>query len=801
MKLLLCLTIALSLIFHASFCSVNNQSRAYTIHEDFMLGCYHLSGPTPDGIIKSMRSVDKREENGNTIFMYEFMFLQSGKGSFVAECFEGLRLEDVFINGRPPTTQFIFNHNGEIKRYKFESDTSGEFQLITFEATASTKSALDLGYCLASIECDEPSELENRIRMMPSWEPKTFRKNVSELRLALRLQNNPNVLEKKLHKHMNAFMLITAWNVLELSTSPDKYEDAAMIIDIVEKEEKNIARSYVEPVIYLFLRVARRLGIKNCYSNQIRASVMDPVIFEDVLVFHLEKNNLPPLSSAIQIFEDVIGPEKTRYVDYNGKDFDKLRLEVLPQFQQIIRKHVFVNQQSFLDSTGPAFDVYEHDFPIWIMEEKTTSTLWTSFGKEHMFPKDAMKHIDPSEFNVKLDTEIVYLRKTENGGSHKTTLAKLLSSEEGLHFLKQNEHLAKYEDERYQRLKEAQRKRAQELRELSKERIKKEQEEKQRQLEKEVQLKKEQEAELIRLEKEKALKEQQELEEQLRREKEEQINKQKELARLQREEEKKLKKQRDEEQLQLRLAEEEKIKTLKENERIQHEEKERTEKPQVSSTNVDYSNGPNDVEKKSELSRNDDNYSNTPNKDSIVDKEYPEGTDQIESPVNGYQETQDKKSKSSKSALGAAGGPVLKFGSFCAASTIFTVVMNILTNGAIIHCIMNFPCCVRIFEKAPWVKEVLKFIFAVAAMTATVTALKNTPAATVNEAISAVSDGSMVVLKIVGWSLGILTTIGSIVLAVLRKCCCCKEKKIDLRQYAHRGGGPRELDESYSESV
>eukprot|EP01083_Nonionella_stella_P155056 500378_1 len=499
--------------------------------------------------------------------------------------------------------------------------------------------------------------------------------------------------------------------------------------------------------------------------------------------------------------------------NYVGENQERARgLEVLPQFQQIIRKHVFVNQQSFLDSTGPAFDVYEHDFPIWIMEEKTTSTLWTSFGKEHMFPKDAMKHIDPSEFNVKLDTEIVYLRKTENGGSHKTTLAKLLASEEGRHFLKQNKHLTKYEDERYQRKKEAQRKRAQELRELSKERIKKEQEEKQRQLEreaqlkkeqehelvrskkeeqlkraqeqrekeekikkeqeekqrqleKEAQLKKEQEAELIRLEKEKALKEQQELEEQLRREKEEQINKQKELARLQREEEKKLKKQRDEEQLQLRLAEEEKIKTLKEKDRIQREEKERIEKQQVSSTNVDYSNGPNDVEKKSELSRNDDNYSNTPNKDSIVDKEYPEGTDQIESPVNGYQETQDKKSKSNKSALGAAGGPVLKFGSFCAASTIFTVVMNILTNGAIIHCIMNFPCCVRIFEKAPWVKEVLKFIFAAAAVTVTVASLKDNPVATIKDAISAVSDGSIEVLKIVGWSLGILTTIGSVVLA------------------------------------
>eukprot|EP01083_Nonionella_stella_P155059 500386_1 len=452
--------------------------------------------------------------------------------------------------------------------------------------------------------------------------------------------------------------------------------------------------------------------------------------------------------------------------NYVGENQERARgLEVLPQFQQIIRKHVFVNQQSFLDSTGPAFDVYEHDFPIWIMEEKTTSTLWTSFGKEHMFPKDAMKHIDPSEFNVKLDTEIVYLRKTENGGSHKTTLAKLLASEEGRHFLKQNKHLTKYEDERYQRKKEAQRKRAQELRELSKERIKKEQEEKQRQLEKEAQLKKEQEAELIRLEKEKALKEQQELEEQLRREKEEQINKQKELARLQREEEKKLKKQRDEEQLQLRLAEEEKIKTLKEKDRIQREEKERIEKQQVSSTNVDYSNGPNDVEKKSELSRNDDNYSNTPNKDSIVDKEYPEGTDQIESPTNGYRETQDKKSKSNKSALGAAGGPVLKFGSFCAASTIFTVVMNILTNGAIIHCIMNFPCCVRIFEKAPWVKEVLKFIFAAAAVTVTVASLKDNPVATIKDAISAVSDGSIEVLKIVGWSLGILTTIGSVVLA------------------------------------
>eukprot|EP01083_Nonionella_stella_P005779 16685_1 len=124
MKLLLCLALALSLIFHASFCSVNNRSLAYTIHEDFMRGCFHYT-PTPAGIIKSMRSVDKREDNGNTIFMYEFMFLQSGKGSFVAECFEGLRLEDVFINGRPPTTQFIFNHNGEIKRYKFESDTSG----------------------------------------------------------------------------------------------------------------------------------------------------------------------------------------------------------------------------------------------------------------------------------------------------------------------------------------------------------------------------------------------------------------------------------------------------------------------------------------------------------------------------------------------------------------------------------------------------------------------------------------------------------------------------------------------------
>eukprot|EP01083_Nonionella_stella_P036094 98502_1 len=557
MKLLLCLTLALSLLFRASFCSLNNRLLD-TIHEDFILGCYH-EVPTPDGIIKSMRSVEKIEENGDTIFIYQFLFLQHGKGTLSILCLEGLRHRNILLNGLNgkgitggcggggPNTEFA--------EYQFESDKSRVFQLVTFQAKAISKRAIDQGYCMASISCEEPPEREKRINMISSWDPKTFNKNVSELRVALHLENNPNVLEKKLHKEMNASILYTAWNLIKYSTSPDKYKDVAMIIDIVEKEETNIARSHVDPLIYLFLRdiVARRLGIKNCYycySNQIRASVMDPVIFEEVLVFHLEKNNLPPLSSVIQIFEDVIGPEKTRYVDYNGKDFDKLRLEVLPQFQQIIRKHVFVNQQSFLDSTGPAFDVYEHDFPIWIMEEKTTSTLWTSFGKEHMFPKDAMKHIDPSEFNVKLDTEIVYLRKTGNGGSHKTTLAKLLSSEEGRHFLKQNEHLEKYEDERYQRKKEAQRKRAQEekqrelekeaqlkkeqeqelvrskkeeqlkreqeLRELSKERIKKEQEEKQRQLEREAQLKREQE--LRELSKERIKKEQEEKQRQLERE-------------------------------------------------------------------------------------------------------------------------------------------------------------------------------------------------------------------------------------------------------------------------------------------
>eukprot|EP01083_Nonionella_stella_P188633 695762_1 len=233
------------------------------------------------------------------------------------------------------------------------------------------------------------------------------------------------------------------------------------------------------------------------------------------------------------------------------------------------------------------------------MEEETASTLWTSLAKEHIFPKNAMEQIDPRKFNVKLDTEIDYLSEGENFVRHKITLAQLLASEQGRRFLAQNKHLEKYEDERVRREEQEQLKREKELRQKD-EKTKREQEEKQCQLEKEAQLKKEHEEERIRYEKEVALKKKQELE------------------RLQREEEKELKKHRDEEQN--RLEENEKITKLQEEEQIQREEKERIDKQEVNKT--------------TDLSLNDDNYSNTPNKDSIVDKAYLEDTEQIESPTN-----------------------------------------------------------------------------------------------------------------------------------------------------------------------
>eukprot|EP01083_Nonionella_stella_P286433 974985_1 len=68
---------------------------------------------------------------------------------------------------------------------------------------------------------------------------------------------------------------------------------------------------------------------------------------------------------------------------HEEKDFKKL-IEIVPELDECIRKHVY-DHISFLEPNSYAFKVYEKDFPIWIREEETASTLWTSLGKEHIF--------------------------------------------------------------------------------------------------------------------------------------------------------------------------------------------------------------------------------------------------------------------------------------------------------------------------------------------------------------------------------------------------------------------------------
>eukprot|EP01083_Nonionella_stella_P286434 974987_1 len=472
MQLLLCLALAISLLVRISSCS-GNERFLDTIHEDFVLTCCPFE--LPDGAIKSMRSVEKIEQNDSTMFKYQFLFItQPAQVSIRVQCHKGLILKHVIMSNSEPSPLM------DVKDFTFgfESVKTMDFQLMEFQAQALTKNAVDWGYCEVAMFCDQPPERETHIKGITSWNPNTFSKNVSELRVALHLRNNPNIIEKKLHKRMNFKMLVVAWKLLLESTDPNKYEDAAKIIRLVEKEEMNIERSYVCPVLYFFARLAVRLGMRYCYPNLIHSVPIDESRFADVVVLHLEKNNLSPLRSTNQILKDVTTVEKSRYVDWDEKAYKEM-LEFVPTYVGIFRQHVFLDRKSFLEPTSSAFKVYEHDFPIWIMEEETASTLWTSLAKEHIFPKNAMEQIDPRKFNVKLDTEIDYLCEKENCGRHPITLAKLLGSEQSRHFLEQNEHLEKYEAERLQ-------------------------------LEKEEALKKQQEAERIRREQEEALKKQQE---------------------------------------------------------------------------------------------------------------------------------------------------------------------------------------------------------------------------------------------------------------------------------------------------
>eukprot|EP01083_Nonionella_stella_P284719 969307_1 len=449
MKLIL--SLAISLLLHVSFC-IENEQLLETIHEDFVLTCLSHQH-TSDGVIQSMRSVEKIEQNGSTIFKYRFLFVQPDAGRVVlrVKCHGGLILGHVFMNNSDPSPLPFPDHLD----FLYESDKSySDYELMKFQATATTSFALNYGYCEASMFCGQPPEREIRILLMSSWDPKSFRENISELRDELRIGRNPNAFDKKLYKEMNFGMLNAAWHLLSQSTSPDKYEDAAMIIDLLEKEENYVHRSYVCPVRYFFARLARRLGICDCFPEEIKSALIETSTFDNVVRMHLQNNNISPVGDTVLfLLRDIATLKRTRYRDMDGDSYD-LILGYAALCTRILQKYVFPNRHFLLDAT--AVYTVSDDYPIWIMNEQNTSTLWATLAKERIFTKQSLEHLDLSQFNINLDTEIEIIWDCEGrvlAVHSNLTIAELLVSTDGRSFLEKNPNLAKYEEERLRRAK------------------------------------------------------------------------------------------------------------------------------------------------------------------------------------------------------------------------------------------------------------------------------------------------------------------------------------------------------------
>eukprot|EP01083_Nonionella_stella_P281179 956751_1 len=130
-------------------------------------------------------------------------------------------------------------------------------------------------------------------------------------------------------------------------------------------------------------------------------------------------------------------------------------------------------------------------------------------------------------------------------------------------------------------------------------------------------------------------------------------------------------------------------------------------------------------------------------------------------------------------------------------STILPIVINLLTNGAVIHCILEAPCMAGCFARNPWFKTLLKSVFTVITSVAVAKALKDTNlidqvAKTAADAKSWMSAAGNVISAI----FGILSVIGGLVATffrrVLCRCCYKKEKPVQMPEVPERSYNNRQ---------
>eukprot|EP01083_Nonionella_stella_P231773 818238_1 len=173
-----------------------------------------------------------------------------------------------------------------------------------------------------------------------------------------------------------------------------------------------------------------------------------------------------------------------------------------------------------------------------------------------------------------------------------------------------------------------------------------------------------------------------------------------------------------------------------------------------------------------------DNYGNTSS------NENPKKTDD--------QEDSSAKGTSLRGTLYALG--------ISASGTFLTVIINILANGAVIHCILEAPCMQGCFGRHPWFKDFLKLIFFAAASVAVTNSLgnkKNLLDQVVETA--SVAKGYMgVVWSVLSSVAGVLTVAGGVVATIFRKVlcgCCYKEKVAQMPEVPERSyAGRRVID-------
>eukprot|EP01083_Nonionella_stella_P180251 642248_1 len=115
-----------------------------------------------------------------------------------------------------------------------------------------------------------------------------------------------------------------------------------------------------------------------------------------------------------------------------------------------------------------------------------------------------------------------------------------------------------------------------------------------------------------------------------------------------------------------------------------------------------------------------------------------------------------------------------------ASGTILTVVINILANGALIHCILEATCMQSCFARCPWFKEFLKIIFIVSTTVSVTHSLKNTNFLDKVAETASVAKGYFGVLgNVLSSVVGILTVFGGVVATIFRRvlCRCCFKKE------------------------